>query len=193
MSFIKVKLIKQIVIQYETTNSSFFVANKKYCETIESKLRTINTDCSGFCNCYGYEIEAKLIRNNLKYKIRYIKNQSLENGVVIPVDAIEYAGIEVTVKGLNKKFSMSVGKSSFRRFFCTNEIKAKIPNPYFINYNYPTNSIFVYNLIETLLDNNISKIKLSNGTLICKIHMPTDDPLKLISEIEKTINKWTLK
>jgi hypothetical protein len=180
------------MIQYETSNSSFFVANKKYCESIESKFRTINPDCSGFCNCYGYEIDATLIKNNLTYKIRFIKSQSTQNGVVIPVDTIEYAGIEVTVKGLNKKFSLSVGKSSFRRFFCTNEIKTKIPVPYFINYNYPTNSIFVYNLIETLIDNNISKIKLSNGTLICKIHVPTDDPLKLISDIEKIIKKWVL-
>ena len=181
-----------MMIKYETTNSSFFVANKKYCETIESKFRTIKIDCSGFCNCYGYDIEASLLRNNFTYKIRFIKSQSIENGVVIPVDAIEYAGTEVTVKGLNKKFSMSVGKSSFRRFFCTNEIKARIPNPYFLNYNYPTDSVFVYNLIETLIDNTISKIKLSNGTLICKIHMPTDDPLKLISDIEKTIKKWAI-
>jgi hypothetical protein len=180
------------MIQYETTNSSFFVANKKYCETIESKLRTINLDCSGFCNCYGYDIEATLKRNNLTTKIRYIKSQSTQNGVVIPVDANEYAGIEVTVKGLNKKFSLSVGKSSFRRFFCTNKIKERIPKPYFINYNYPTDSVFVYNLIETLIDNNISKIKLSNGTLICKINVPTDDPLKILSDIEKIIKKWAL-
>jgi hypothetical protein len=180
------------VIQYETTNSSFFVANKKYCETIESKLRTINTDCSGFCNCYGYDFEVTLKRNNLTYKIRFIKSQSTQNGVVIPVNSIEYAGTEVTVKGLNKKFSLSVGKSSFRRLFCTNEIKTKISNPYFMDYNYPTNSIFVYNLIETLKENNISKIKLSNGTLNCKIHVPTEDPFKLISDIEKTIKEWEL-
>jgi len=65
----------------------------------DRRLNQAAFDCSGFCNCYGYEIEAKLIRNNLKYKIRYIKNQSLENGVVIPVDAIEYAGIQLNLSG----------------------------------------------------------------------------------------------
>jgi len=177
------------VIQYETIDSSFFYANKKYCETIESKFKTINLNCSGFCNCYGYDVETILNRDNLTYNIRYHKHQSTQNGFVmgVAVNAIDYAGVEVTVTGLNKKFSIIIGKSLLNRFFCSNKIKETIPEPYFIKSNKSTDNIFIYNLIENLLVNNISTIKLRNGTLICKLHIPTADPLKLISDIEKSI------
>ena len=178
------------MIQYETVNSSFFDSNKQYCEAIEREFKPLNLDCSGFCNSYGYEIETTLIRNDLTFKIRYHKHQSTQNGVVKAVDAIDYAGVEVIVTGFNKKFKMTIGKSLFIRFFCSNEIKSKIPKPYFIKYNDSTESIFIYYLVERLLNNKISKIKLRNGTFICKIHVPTADPIKLISDIEKTVKNW---
>ena len=180
------------MIQYDTIKSSFFDANKKYCETIESKLKTINLNCTGFCNCYGYDIETSLIKNNLTYNIRFIRTQSTQNGFVFgrAVDAIDYAGVEVKITGLNKIYSMTIGKSLLCRFFCSNEIKAKIPKPYFIKSNKTTDNILIYLLIERLIVNNISIIKLRNGSLNCKIHVPTADPLNLISDIEMTIKDW---
>jgi hypothetical protein len=178
------------MINCELSRSTFFEANKTYCEAIESKLKTINLDCSGFCNCYGYDIETKSTRGNLTFNIRYHKHQSTQNGIVIAVDAIDYAGVEVTVTGIDKKFSMTVGKSLLRRFFCSTEIKSKIPEPYFIKSNNLTNDIYIYSLLESLQDNNISTLKLRKGKLVCKIHVPTADPLKLISDIENTIKNW---
>jgi hypothetical protein len=85
------------MINYDPTKSLFFDSNKKYCEEIETKLKTMNIDCSGFCNCYGYDIDAVLIKDNFTYNIKYHKHQTTQNGIVIPVDAIDYAGVELTV------------------------------------------------------------------------------------------------
>ena len=151
------------MINYETTKSSFFDTNKTYCKTIESKLKTINLDCTGFCNSYGYEIETCLERDNLTYNIRYHKHQSTQNGVIAPIDSIDYAGVIVTVTGIDKKYSMTVGKSLLRRLFCSVEIKKKISKPYFITSNNCIDNTDIYKLLERLQDNKISTIKIRKG------------------------------
>lgn len=45
------------MINYETDPSPFFIENKNYCESIEQKLKTMGVDYSGFCNCFGYDID----------------------------------------------------------------------------------------------------------------------------------------
>lgn len=179
------------MIHFETTNSPFFLAHKTYCEVIESQLKTVHIDCSGWCNSYGYAIETAFKRNNLSYTIKFHKHQSTQNGVIIPVDATEYAGIEVMVTGLNKKFRVTIGKSSLRRLFISTEFKDKIPFPYFIQFNYSADPYFINNLVKKILDDNISKFKLSNGTLVCKLHTAATDPLGLIADIERTTKNWS--
>ena len=178
------------MINYETTDSPFFVANKKYCESIEKKFKTINLDCTGFCNAFGYEIEATLIRNNQTYHVKFHKHQSTQNGVVIPVDALEYSGMVVSVTGLDKKFNVSIGKSAYRRLFTLKKFKSKIPDPYFIKFNYSPDNNFVDDLVKRIQEEKISKFKLSNGTHLCKIHTATSDPLDLIADIEKMTKNW---
>jgi hypothetical protein len=178
------------MIKYEINNSPFFIANKNYCETTESKLKTINIDCSGWCNSYGYDIEATFKKNNLIYNIKFHRHQSTQNGVIIPVDALDYAGIELIVTGMNKKFSVIIGKSSLRRFFISKAFKDKIPSPYFIKFNYLPDANFIDNLVLKIQDDKISKFKLCNGILLCKIHTASTDLLDLIADIEKTTKNW---
>lgn len=178
------------MIKYEPAVSHFFEDNKNYCEKIASELKTINLDCSGFCNSYGYDINTTLNKNSLIYNLKFHKDQTTQNGVIIPVDANDYAGTELNVTGLNKKFSMTFGKSSLRRFFILKMFKRKIPNPYFIKFNYLPESNFIDNLVKKILDNKISKLKLNNRTLVCIMHIPIIDPLKLIADIDTVIKDW---
>jgi hypothetical protein len=122
------------VIKYETSTSPFFVANKNYCQAVEQKLKTLNLDCSGFCNNYGYDIESTLKKDRLAYSLKLHKHQSTQQGVIIPVDAVNYCGTTITVVGLNKKFRVTFGKSSLRRLFTPSKFKNKLPAPYFINF-----------------------------------------------------------
>ena len=178
------------MINFEPTHSPFFTANKNYCESIESKLKTIHVDCFGWCNSYGYKIEATLKINNLTYSIKFHKHQSTQNGMLIPVDSLEYEGIDILVKGLNKRCSATIGKSALKRVFMSKVLKEKIPAPYFIKFNYPADANFIDDLVKKILNDNISTFKLSNGTLTCKIHTAITDPLDLIANIEKTIKNW---
>lgn len=173
------------MIHYETIKSSFFVANQTYCTKIESKLKTLDCECSGSCNCYGYEVVGILKRNGLTYNLIFIKTQTPNR-----FDTTVYTGFEITVTGLNKTFSLSFGRSLLRRYFCSNEIRTMIPRPYYLKFDDSKDSIFLYHLIDRILDNNISKIKLRNGILNCKIHEPVSDPLKLISDIELITRNW---
>ncbi len=178
------------MIQYETDPSPFFEANKNYCENVELKLKTMELDCAGFCNAYGYEMITNFKKNNLMYQIKIHKDQSTQNGVVIPVDAIDYACFEIIVSGLNNKFEVAIGKSLFIRFFISTKFKDKIQKPYFMKFNYEPESNFLDNLVRRILDNHISVFNLNNGTLVCKMHTPQVDPINLIKEIEKTIENW---
>jgi hypothetical protein len=178
------------MIIYESTTSSFFKLNKQNCEEVERKLKTVNVDCTGFCNCYGYDLEAEITKHKLTYNIKLYKHQTTQNGIVIPVDAIDYAGVELIVTGIDNQFSMAVGKSTIKRFFCSTEIKESIPHPYFVWYNKLTEHKLIYELLNKLQNNKIDTIRLSNGKLICNIHVPTANPLKLIEDIHSTIKKW---
>ena len=178
------------MIQYEVANSPFFQTNKNYCENIENELNQINIDCSGYCNSYGYEMEATFNKNNLTYGLRFHKHQSTQNGIIIPTDATDYAGIEITVTGLNNKFNIKVGRSAIGRFFTSKTFKNKIPSPYYIKVNQPLDTILADKLIKYILDSKISKFDLKNGILMCKIHQETTNPLSLIAGIERIIIDW---
>ena len=168
------------MITYEAADSSFYVANKNYCEAIEGEFTAINLDCAGFCNSFGYEIETTLIKNNLTCNFRFFKHQSTQNR---GFNAVDYAGTELTINGIDKNLRVSAGKSFFKRFFCSNKIKAEILKPYFIKSN-KQQDIFRFNLIKLIQDNNISELKIRQGKLDCKIHDPIAKPLKLMSDIE---------
>ncbi len=177
------------MINYEPNDSSFYDDNKTYCESIENQLKSIKIDCTGYCNSFGYEIETRLLKNNLTYTLKFQKQQTTQNGVIIPVDAHNYAGTEIQVTGINTKFSLNVGKSSLRRFFNPKRIKDKIPAPYFIKTNYFLVDNFLTNLVKTIQHYPIAKFKLNNGRLNVKIHYVTDDPLHLIADIDKIIER----
>ena len=68
--------------------------------------------------------------------------------------------------------------------------KNKIPRPYFITFNYLPADTIEAGVVKKILDNKISKLKLNNGTLVCKINTATTDPLGLITDIETMTKNW---
>lgn len=178
------------MIDYQTDSSPFFLTNKIYCEIIEQSLKKMNLAYCGFCNSYGYEIETSLKRGNLIYHLKCFKHQSTQNGQIIPVDALDYSGCEITVTGLNKKYKLEISKNKIRRLFISTKFKEKILSPYFIKYNFSPDSELEMSLIKQILDNRISKFKLNRGKIKLKIHMAIEDPLNFILNIEKIVLNW---
>ena len=178
------------MIEYEADPSPFYTANKNYCETLAHILKTVNLECSGWCNSFGYELETHLKKDDLTYHIKFLKNQTTQNGVVIPVNAHVYEGTVVTVKGLNKKFCITAGISPLRRLFMSKKNKNKISVPYFLKFNDLPEDAVEAGVVKKILDNKITKLRLNNGTLVCKIHTATTDPLGLIRDIETMTQNW---
>jgi hypothetical protein len=178
------------MIQYETDPSPFFAANKKYCETVEAKLKTLNADCTGFCNCYGYGIETTLEKDGMKYHLKFSKRQSTQNGVVVPVNALDDIETDLTVVGLNKKFTMIIGRSSLRRIFTPGKFRSILPAPYFMTLSYSPDDTFIKSLATSIQENRIFSLRLNNGTLAVKMNASPEDPVSLITGIEKMVAGW---
>ena len=154
------------MIQYETKDSPFFITNKIYCNSIEQKLKTLNLDCIGFCNSYGYDIEANFHRNDLEYFIKLKKYQNTQGNIVLPTNSTEYAGCEIIIKGINEIFSFKLGRSQLIRFLTSKEFKKILPSPYFLITNIPSNHDSIEFCIQKILSYKISKIKIKNKFFI---------------------------
>lgn len=172
------------MINYETNTSSFFVTNKNHCETIENLLKNFKYEYSGFSNSYGYEIETTFKRNHLDFNLKYTKHQTTRDGVIIPIDASNYAGVNLIIKGFDKINSIEFGKNKIKRFFISKKFKEIVPSPFYITTN---SSIENNYLFKILLDNKIDTFKLKNGEVKIKIHSASGDIFGLVTELEKTI------
>lgn len=170
------------MIKYETNDSQFFLANKKYCEAIQNSLRTINVEGTGFCNSYGYEIDATINKDNLVYKFHFEKHQTVQNGIIIPRDSNEYAGVKLSILGLNKNSRFKLGKSKFRRLFTSTKFRGIFPSPYFLKSSFTSIDMFDNDLLKMISKYSVLEIKLRNGELICKINLQSVDPVELISD-----------
>jgi hypothetical protein len=178
------------MIKFETNDSPFFVENKNYCETIAESLKALNSDCSGWCNSFGFEIEATHHQNKRDFWLRFHKEQSTQNGIVIPVNAHISSGTEVKVSGLNSKLNATFGKSSLKRLFMSKESRNMIPSPYYLQANYPQDKGHIGNLLAFIQEEDISSLKLHHGTLHCSIQKAISDPLRFIEKLEKLTDKW---
>ncbi len=178
------------MITYETDPSPFFAANKTFCEAFENKLKTMNAECKGFCNSYGYEIESDFKKDNLNYSIKCQKYHNTQNGVMIPVDSHEYRGVEINITGLNDVFAVSAGHSAYQRMFISDAMRGNIPSPYFLKFNYSPEKAMESALIKTITNHKVSKLKLYKGKLTCKINMTSTDPADVLADIEKVIATW---
>jgi len=177
------------MIEYEIADSSFFSANKEFCKHIEVSLAAISAAISGNCNCYGYELESVFVRNSLNFTLHYTKYQTTQNGVVVAVDANEYAGVNMFIKGINPTFKLKIGRCSILRLFCRQEIKNWIPKPYFIWTKDVRNYEFIETWMSVVLSHKISSIRLKNGKLSLAINGQPNDPVKLIEDIDFIIKK----
>jgi len=174
------------MINYETNTSAFFVANKAFCEKIESRLNSFNYTYSGFCNSYGYEIVSNFKKNEHSYNLKYIKHQTTQDGVIIPVNALDYVGVELSIEGFDKKNEISFGKNKIRRIFSEQKFKSLFPTPFYVS-TYSTDKSVTDPLFEILLDNKISSFTLKDGKAEIKIHSASTDIFDLIAKLEEIL------
>jgi hypothetical protein len=175
------------MIHFDPANSEFFTANKNYCERIEQIFKAMNVECSGTCSSFGYDLKSTLMKNNRKYTMTFHKHQSTQNGVVIPVNAVNYSGTEVLVENVSGKYNVAIGKSAFKRFFTSHDMKNRLPSPFYAKMNFTPDRKFIDTLLEKIKTEQISDFNLRGGSLVCKMHIATEDPQRLIDDLDVII------
>lgn len=181
------------MIEYSTEKSSFLDRNKLYCQDVQSKLATLNYDCSGNCNAYGYNLLSQFERNRLKFRVKFTKYQRTGAGTNnswwlpssnIKINVYEYIGYEFKVNGFNKKIKLIIAESWIRRIFQSKELNDVLPPPYYIKSNSELKTQFILSVLSIVKKHSMDEFKLSGGELICRIHRPDCDFIRLISDIE---------
>lgn len=174
------------MINYQTNSSPFFESNKKYCEAIETQLKSFNYEYSGFCSSFGYEIDTAFYRKGFAYKLKFIKHQTTRRGIV-PIDARDFAGLELEITGLDPDLNLAFGKSSLKRLFILKEYKALVPSPYYFTINRKSNESAYTNLVNLLLENKVDTFKLKKGNAFIEIYSAKENVFEMIEELEKGI------
>jgi hypothetical protein len=176
------------MIEYVTDTSPFYLANKAYCEGVDEGLKALNAEPSGFCNSYGYEINASFTYNNLSYNVHFEKHQSTQNGIIVPVDALDYAGVTITTSGLEKRYTVKLGQSKLLRMLMTSALKCQIPAPYYVQINSDSKNLGT-NFLTKLIGSGVSLFRLENGKVVCKLHTPEKDPQLLVARMDRILNE----
>ncbi|MBK8556866.1 MAG: hypothetical protein IPL65_14310 [Lewinellaceae bacterium] len=172
------------MIDYEENTSPFFQANKAYCMSLEKRLSTLPMALSGYCNSYGFDIEGSTERSGLGIRFRFEKFQRTQNGLVIPVNSTEYAGLVLRITGLPKSPTLTIGKNAFWRLLTPKMLRRKFPKPFYLRQNVAVQDDEISLWVQLLAQHNIASLKLQNGSLSCTIHETTSDPLKLLTDLE---------
>lgn len=175
------------MIAYENSYSPIYKENKTYCESIVNQFHALNLECYGFCNSYGYNIEAKVSRNNLEFGFVFYKHQVAQNGVIIPKELNENSWTEIKIKGINNKFNFELGKSNFKRFFINNELKEIFLSPFYVKTNLE-NSNFILTLAKFIVETKISKFIINRNKLFCKVNLAVINPMVFVSSIETLLS-----
>lgn len=118
------------MINYGTETSPFLEANKAHIKSIEKQLPGMQV-FSGYCNAYGYDVEATFLINRHTYTIRLVKAQTTQRGFYIPKKSTDHFETIISISGLNNTISFSLGRSFFMWILPSN----KVPSPYYLRIN----------------------------------------------------------
>jgi hypothetical protein len=149
----------------------------------------MGAEATGFCNAYGYEIKASIAQDGLTYEFYFEKHQSTQNGVIVPVDAVDYAGVSITVKGLQKRYNVRFGRSAFYRMPASAEFRKKLPTPYYGLVNKPS-GIMGVELFELLHQSGASQFTLRNGSAVVKMHTPIREAEVLFKTVQQVVSRF---
>ena len=163
------------MIEYETNPSSFFIENKVYIESIVQQLDDLGATYSGYCNAYGYDVEATFRKNLFTYQLQFIKAQSTQNGGSIPRNSLTHLETRFIVTGLYAGPHFSLGKSYVRRWFMPQQFLSKIPKPFFLKMAVSDDETLTNRLIQLILNFEPGRLKRKDEKLSGRLHIPLTD------------------
>lgn len=178
------------MIKYEPQDSAFYKHNQKYCHNIEDQLKDKNINYSGFCNAYGYEIQSGWKQADLKFHLKIKKEQSTQNGVVVPVNAFEQTVSTYKIDGIDPKICIKCGRSVLRRLFMKSRHKNHFSSPHYLLTRQNPDSKMVKLLSALVTDYNILTINAKDGKMHVVSQMEIQKPMNLIETLLKMLGEW---
>lgn len=166
------------MLSYEVNTSPFYRANEAYCQRIEQLFHLLNIVCDGYCNSWGFELNATYIKNNIITEFRFYKD-------TVRSQIIEW--LDITISPLNKNNRICFEYSKFKRLFMSKELKGIIESPYYFSSNLHIQSSEINDWVSLIKRYDIDLIKLSKGNFTISINYRVEEPLKLTSELEPLI------
>lgn len=177
------------MIHFDHADSPFYESNKKYCLQFEEKLRSRNIECKGFCTAYGFDIEAFFSKDGLEYRTNVHKFQTSRGGEIVPVNAVDDGSTEIMVRGLDKKYRLTAGRSKLLRLFTSSDYKKNLPEPYYL-FGLNPQAATVTAIGNIIHNYRLLRLRVGGGELHCKIITYRADPLILISTLDALVAEW---
>jgi hypothetical protein len=172
------------MITYESSSSPFFEANKAHIETIEQQLVGLKVEFTGYCNGYGYDVEATFVKNQRTYSFRFIKGQTTHVGANFPRNAMDHYETVITVDGLIDAIPFSLGRSSLIRLFTAKTL----PAPYFLHMKPIEDNRFTDRLVQMVKSYDPISMKQTNAQLTGKIRASLTNVLGMIEDLKFVCN-----
>ena len=171
------------MVIYTHAETSFYKDNHQICQGIQKGFDEQHINLNGVCHGYGYDLSAEFSREKYTYSIKYVKQQTTQNGIIIPRDTHEYIGVVLTVKGIHKSGSLKIGQSRLCRSFSKSAIKRNLPSPYYGSINDSLyDSIQVHDLFKFIQEQKIDRLQLKGNKIEVVKHGPSD-PLRWVDLI----------
>ncbi len=148
------------MIHFEQEDSPLYDANKLFVEKTINDLQKYNAQANGFCNSFGYDINISFTKNNVPVVLKLNKSQSTQNGVVVPINAIDTKRTELIFSNIGAKSHFAVGKSVAKRLFTSHRLKEIFPSPYYVDMH---NEDLAHELSKFVSDNQIEEAHLTDG------------------------------
>ncbi len=129
---------------------------------------------SGWCNAYGYYIEAKRKNTTHEISVQLKKHQTTQNGMIVPLEAHNNTEVHIEISGLTTFESFATGLNWFQSLVFGKQSNASTP------------------LQKQLADFSKTfqprQLKLKKGTLNIQFFNSSHSPVVLINELEKIYN-----
>ncbi len=175
------------MISYESNVSPFFKVNEQFCLSIENIFKSLNVECIGNCNSWGYEFTATCSFKTFTYFFKFHKSTNTRNGVIIPIDSVINEEFELKIHGLNSQHKLFIKPSKIRRWIMSKELKSLVPYPYYYSSNQSLNSNDISKWLDFFQKRNTDVLKMKDGELLIQINRVVLDPNKLMEEVEALV------
>lgn len=177
------------MIRYAEEKSPFYDAHQAYCKEIETLAAVKQASCSGFCNSYGYEVRFSFFEQYNSFEFLFIKSQSTQNGVVIPVDALDYQGVECRGMAETGGLDISYGKSAMKRLLCAADLKERIPDAQYLFIKPELSDTSRESIMEAVNILGTDSLRLHKGEFLIKRHLTKETPEKIVADIMRCVQK----